>query len=69
MYSVLIKVGSSLEKYSYLLNSDGTIYTANDLETIGAKIAEMLETYTLSQMKVVKNCTITNNITIEEVEA
>lgn len=65
MYSILILSNS---KYVYYLNSDGTIYTANDLATIGQKVAELLKSYTLSQLTVVKNCIITSNITVEEVQ-
>lgn len=64
MYSILI-LGNS--KYTYYLNSDGTVYTADDLTTVGTKIADLLQTYTLSQLSVVKNCTITSAITVEEV--
>lgn len=64
MYSILILSNS---KYTYYLNSDGSVYTADDLTTVGSKVADLLSTYTLSQLKVVKNCTITNAITVEEV--
>lgn len=64
MYSILILSNS---KYTYYLNSDGSVYTADDLTTVGSKIADLLSTYTLSQLTVVKNCTITSAITVEEV--
>lgn len=69
MYSLLIKTGSTSDKYSYYLKSDGEIFTTDDLEVMGAKVVELLHTYTLGQLVVVKNCKITNNIKIEEVEA
>ena len=67
MYSILIKTGIATDKYSYYLKSDGAIYTTDDLTVLGEKVAELLNTYTLGQIVPIKNCTITNNITIEEV--
>lgn len=67
MYSILI-LGSN-SKYSYYLNADGTVYTTDSLEVVGNKIVELLATYTLSQLSVIKNCVITSTITVEEVTA
>lgn len=69
MYSILIKTSSTSDKYSYYLKSDGGIYTTDDLTVLGTKVAELLNTYTLGQIVPIKNCTITNNITIAEVVA
>ena len=69
MYSILIKAGTASDKYSYYLNADGAIYTTDDLEVLGAKVAELLNTYTMGQIVPIKNCIITNNITISEVTA
>lgn len=69
MYSILIKLtNTSADRYKFLTNSDGSVYTANTLEEIQAKVAELLSDYTLGTIKVVKNCIITNSITVEEVE-
>ena len=65
MYSILLKATSS-DKYSYYLNSDGEIYTTNDLTALGEKVGELLNTYTLERIVPVKNCIVTRNITIEE---
>lgn len=70
MYSILIKVTtSSAIKWKFLTDDQGVIYTANDLETVQTKVVELLNTYLLSEIKVVKNCVITSSITIEEVES
>lgn len=52
----------------YYLNPDGTIYTADDLITVGQKVSDLLELYTLKQISVVKNCIINSNITVEEAQ-
>lgn len=68
MYSILIRTGKSSDKYSYYLNSDGSVYVADNVETVAEKVSELLETYPVSMITVVRNCIITNSITIEEVE-
>lgn len=69
MYSILIKLtNTSADRYKFLTNSDGSVYTANTLEEVQTKVAELLNDYTLGTIKVVKNCIITNSITVEEVE-
>lgn len=69
MYSILIKVTtSSNNRYKYYTNSDGTIYKESDLALVQDKIAELLNDNLLGNLIVVKNCTITDSITIEEVE-
>ena len=69
MYSILIKLtNTSADRYKFLTNSDGSVYTADTLEEVQTKVAELLNDYTLGTIKVVKNCIITNSITVEEVE-
>jgi len=68
MYSIMIKAQAA-DKYSFYLNSDSTIYTTDSLETLGNKVAELLNTYTLNQILPIKNCVITNNIVITEATA
>lgn len=68
MYSILIKSVAS-DKYSYYLKSDGAVYTTDDLESLGTKVVELLNTYTLGQIVPIKNCVITNNIVITEAQA
>lgn len=69
MYSILIKVTtSSAVKWKFYTTNEGVIYTANDLTEVQTKIIELLNTYLLSELKVVKNCIITSSVTIEEVE-
>ena len=66
MYSILLKINPSADKMVYYLNADGTVYAVNDLEVLGAKVAELLNKYTLGQIIPIKNCTVANNITITE---
>lgn len=69
MYSILLKVTTSTaERWKYLANGDGTIYVENDLANVQTKISELMQSYLLSEIKVVKNCVITSTITVEEVE-
>lgn len=69
MYSILIKVTtSSAVKWKFYTTDEGVVYTANDLTEVQTKIVELLNTYLLSELKVVKNCIITSSVTIEEVE-
>lgn len=69
MYSILIKVTtSSAVKWKFYTTDEGVIYTANDLTEVQTKVVELLDTYLLSELKVVKNCIITSSVTIEEVE-
>ena len=69
MYSILLKVTTSTaERWKYLTNGDGTIYVENDLANVQTKIGELMQSYLLSEIKVVKNCVITSMITVEEVE-
>ena len=66
MYSILIKVGTNTEKWAYYSLADGTIYEVGSLTDVATKVAELLNEHLLSDIKVVKNCVITNNITVEE---
>lgn len=69
MYSILIKLTTSTaDRYKFLSNQDGSVYTAETLEEVESKVTSLLEDYTLSMIKVVKNCIITNEITVQEVE-
>lgn len=69
MYSILLKLtNSTVDRYKYLTNSDGSIYIEDDILNVQAKIVELLNDYTLGTIKVVKNCIITNNVTVQEVE-
>ena len=69
MYSILLKVTiSTADRWKYLTNTDGSVYTENDLSNVQAKVAELLVDTVLGNIKVVKNCVITSSITVEEVE-
>lgn len=69
MYSILIQTGANTEKWAYYRLADGTVYTVDTLTNVATKVAELLIDHVLGDIKVVKNCTITNNITVEEVTA
>ena len=69
MYSIIIKINSASDKYSYYLNNDGTIYVTDSLETLGKKVTELLGTYTLPQIVPIKNCVITTTIDVQEATA
>ena len=69
MYSILLKVSTSQgERWKYLLDDEGEIYTEDDLSLVQEKIVELLEYNILGNIRVIKNCIITANITIEEAE-
>lgn len=69
MYSILIKLeNNTAERWKYLTDSEGEIAVYNNLADVQVAVEELLQTKILSHIRVVKNCTITNNITIEEVE-
>ena len=70
MYSILLKVTTSTgDRWKFLTNNDGTIYTEDVIENVQTKVAELMQTTILGNIKVIKNCIISSNITIEEVEA
>lgn len=69
MYSILLKVSTSQgERWKYLLDDEGEIYTEDELTNVQTKVVELLNENLLSNIKVVKNCIITSTITVEEVE-
>ena len=69
MYSILIKVTTSTaDRWKFYCTDNGAIYTADTIADVQTKVLELLQTNLLSSIKVVKNCTITEDITIEEVE-
>ena len=68
MYSILLKLtNTTADRWKYLTDSEGEVYAANTIEEVEAKIVELLQTTPLNQIKVVRNCTITNEVTVEEV--
>lgn len=69
MYSILIQIGTNTDKWSFYHLADGTVYVAETLTDVATKVAELLNEHLLSSIKVVKNCMITSNITVEEVTA
>ena len=69
MYSILLKLtNTTADRYKYLTDDNGNIYTADTLAEVQTKVEELLNENLLSNIKVVKNCIITSSITVEEVE-
>ena len=68
MYSILLKVATSTEPsiWKYLTNSDGSIYAEVDKTKVETKVEELFKTRPLEAIEVVKNYTITDDISIEE---
>lgn len=71
MYSILLKLTTSTtttaDKWKFYVE-DNAVYVADTLQDVQDKVVELLNSYLLSSIKVVKNCIITNNVTVEEVE-
>lgn len=68
MYSILLKLtNTTADRWKYYLTDEGDVYVANDIVEVQTKVAELLQTIPLNQIKVVRNCTITNEVTVEEV--
>ena len=68
MYSILLKLtNTTADRWKYYLTDEGEVYVANDIVEVQTKVVELLQTTPLNQIKVVRNCTITNEVTIEEV--
>ncbi len=69
MYSILIKLtNTSADRYKYYVNDNGDVYTADTIEEVQTKVAELLNDYTLGMIKVIKNCIITNEITVVNIQ-
>ena len=64
MYSILIFFDNG--KWSYYKDEDDAKYIATTLEEVQAKIKELARVYPLNELRVVKNCTITEDITVTE---
>ena len=68
MYSILLKlINCRSVRWQYLKNDDGTIYVEDDLLKVQDKVRELVEDHLLSDIQVIKNYLITEDITIEEV--
>lgn len=65
MYSILIKVGS--KNYEFDADDEGVVFTGNAEET-KARYAELLEQYVSSKLVIVHNTTLTNELTIADVD-
>ena len=68
MYSILIKIKNCRSiRWYYLKNEDGTVYVEDDLLKVQDKVRHLLNDYLLSDIQVIKNYIITEDVTIEEV--
>ena len=67
MYSILIKVRSDkYTRWKYYLNADNSIFVAETIEGVQLKMNELMQEYLLSDLQVVKNFTLNEDLTIEE---
>lgn len=64
MYSILKK--NENDKWIFLKNTDGSKYIADTLLEVQEKVKEVAKTIGLEEIVVVKNCIITEDITVEE---
>lgn len=64
MYSILIKNDNT--RWCFLTNADGSQYIAETIVSVQEKVKEMAKTTPLNEIIVVKNCTITEAITVVE---
>lgn len=64
MYSILTK--NENDKWIFLKNQDGTQYIADTLVAVQEKVKETAKAIPLNEILVVKNCTITESITVIE---
>ena len=66
MYSILVKKGNNV--YAYVLDeTTGEPFTGSLAET-KTKFMDLLQKYPISQLIVVHNTTVTNDMTITDVE-
>lgn len=66
MYSILIL---DEKKWKFHTNPNGSKYIAQTLELVQEEVKELAKTIPLNSIVVVKNCTITEAITVVEDEA
>ena len=64
MYSILIL--KEQHTWKYHTNPNGSQYIAQTLELVQAEVKELAKTIPLNSIVVVKNCTITEAITVVE---
>lgn len=64
MYSILVLFDNG--KWCYLKDEDDAKYVAATLEEVQTKVKELARIYPLNELRVVKNCTITEDITVTE---
>ena len=75
MYSILVRLRNcecrnpktSAIRWKYLRNDDGSVYTEDDLLKVQDKFEELLNDHLFSDIQVIKNYIIHEDITIEEV--
>lgn len=66
MYSILISKGTNV--YSYAVDEvSGDVFTGTSAET-KVKFNELLQKYPISKLVVVHNVTVTNELTLEDVQ-
>lgn len=68
MYSILLKVKASVMRYKFLTNENGDVILFNTIEEVEEKIKDLLYTYVISDIEVVKRYEITSLIAVEEMK-
>ena len=66
MYSILVKTGTNT--YTYALDDTTSEVFAGSLADTKQKFMDLLEKYPISKLTVVHNTTVTNDMTIADVE-
>lgn len=68
MYSILIRIlNCRAIRWKYLTNPDGSIYTEDDLLKVQDVVRTLTKDHLLTDIQVIKNYIINEDITIEEV--
>ena len=68
MYSILLKVKASIMRYKFLTDENDDVILFNTIEEVEEKIKDLLYTYVISDIEVVKRYEITSLIAVEEMK-
>lgn len=68
MYSILLKINAPIMRYKFLTDGDGNVLLFNTIEEVEEKIKDLLYTYLISDIEVVKRYEITTLIAVEEMK-
>ena len=70
MYSILLRLqnSTSAKRYKFLVDNQGAPVLFNTIEEVEEKVQELMDTYLIHDIEVVKKCVITSLISVEEME-